>query len=84
MKKKHLATLELIFSRPTPAGVKWREAVSMMKHLGAEVEERAGSRVAFYLKGAILLQHKPHPSPDMDKGAVASMKDFLDNLGIRP
>lgn len=84
MKRKHRKTLELLFTRPVSGNVKWKDAVSLLESLGAEVVEREGSRVAFILNGAILHQHKPHPSPDMDKGAVAAMRDFLSGLGIKP
>lgn len=49
MKAKHRKTLDLIFSRPTPAGVKWLDAMAMMQELGAVIEEREGSRVAVFL-----------------------------------
>ena len=55
-----------------------------MEALGAEIFEREGSRIAFILDGAILHQHKPHPSLDMDKGAVVAMRDFLRTLGYKP
>jgi len=84
MKRKQAKTLELLFSRPVSGNVKWKDAVSLMEALGAETFEREGSRVAFILDGAILHQHKPHPSPNMDKGAVAAMRDFLKGLGYKP
>lgn len=84
MKRQHNDTLRLLFKRPVSANVKWREAISLLEALGAEIEERSGSRVAIVLKGKILHQHRPHPSPDMDKGAVAAMRDFLTGLGIKP
>lgn len=76
MKAKHRKTLELIFSRPTPAGVKWNDAVALFVELGAEITEREGSRVA--------VMHRPHPSPDMDKGAVASIRRWLEENGVKP
>lgn len=84
MKRKHQKTLELIFKRPVSGSVKWRDAASMLEAMGAEIEEREGSRVAVILDGAILHQHKPHPSPDMDKGAVNSLRIFLEGLGYKP
>lgn len=77
MNEKARQTLDLIFKRPVSGNVKWSAARAMMEQLGAEIEERAGSRVAFVLNGAVMVQHKPHPSPDMDKGAVAAMREFL-------
>ncbi|WP_150695760.1 type II toxin-antitoxin system HicA family toxin [Pandoraea terrae] len=83
MKAKHRKTLELIFSRPTPAGVKWPDARALFLELGAELEEREGSRVAVFLFGQVKVLHRPHPSPDMDKGAVASIRGWLEENGVR-
>src|SRR3546814_16102362 len=35
-------TLELIFSRPTPTGVKWNDAAALLTELGAEITEQIG------------------------------------------
>jgi len=75
---KHKKTLDLIFSRPTPASVKWEDAVGLLKALGAEISEREGSRVAFYLFGQISVMHRPHPTPELDKGAAAALRRWLE------
>lgn len=74
MKARHEKSLEHLFSRPTPAGVKWADAVALMREMGAGIEEREGSRVAIFLFGQVKVMHRPHPSPDLDKGAVASLR----------
>ncbi len=84
MKSKHRRTLELIFSRPTPAGVKWADTTTLLVELGAEITEREGSRVAVFLFEQIKVMHRPHPSPDMDKGAVASLRKWLEENGVKP
>lgn len=77
MKRKHQKTLELIFSRPTSGNVKWKDIEALFKALGAEVSEREGSRVEVFLFGEVRVFHRPHPSPDTDKGAVASVREWL-------
>ena len=84
MKRKHRKTLQAIFARPVSANIQWGDAVSLMTALGAEVVEREGSRVVFILAGRINVQHRPHPNPSMDKGAVADLRDFLKSCGIEP
>mgnify|MGYP002152326092 FL=1 len=84
MKRKHQQTLESVFARPPSANIQWRQVVSMMQALGAEVAERRGSRVAFILGGKVNIQHRPHPDPSLDKGAVADLRDFLESCGIKP
>jgi len=84
MKKSHQKTLELIFSRPVPAGVKWRDIESLLVALGAEMEEREGSRVAFVWNDQVKVFHRPHPSPDTDRGAVVSVKKWLEEHKVTP
>lgn len=84
MKAKHKKTLDLLFSRPTPAGVKWPEVVGLLQDLGAELEEREGSRVAVVLFNQVKVMHRPHPNPDIDKGAVASLRKWLEDNGVSP
>ena len=84
MKKKHQPTLEKIFSRPVSANIKWSDIESMLIELGAVMVERAGSRVAIKLFGQVQVFHRPHPPPDTDKGAVASIRDWLKRNGVKP
>ena len=84
MKKKHLKLLQLIFKRPISANVQWREVESFLKEQGAVIKERGGSRVAIRIGDHVLHHHRPHPSPNMDKGAVAALRDYLENCGIMP
>jgi hypothetical protein len=85
MKHKHAKTLALIFHQPVSANVKFCEAVSLRVELGAAVEtNREGSRVGVVLFGEVHVLHKPHPSPNMDKGAVAALRDWLEQKGVTP
>ncbi|WP_139233041.1 type II toxin-antitoxin system HicA family toxin [Halomonas korlensis] len=68
---------------PSIAFRRWGDIESLFKALGAEVEEREGSRVAV-LFGEARVFHRPHPSPDTDKGAVASIRKGLDENGVTP
>ncbi len=84
MKRKHLKTLELIFSRPVSADVRWCEVEALLLELGARIEEREGSRVLVRLFDERRVFHRPHPSPMTDKGAVASLRDWLNDNGVKP
>jgi hypothetical protein len=84
MKRKHHATLSLIFARPASANVKWRDIESLLIALGAAIEEAEGSRVTVRLFDAVRVFHRPHPSPDTDKGAVASVRKWLEDNGVTP
>ena len=84
MKRRHQRTLELIFSRPVSGTLPWRDVEALFVELGAEVSGRAGSRVAVVLFGEVRVFHRPHPSPDTDKGAVASIRKWFEEHGVTP
>ena len=84
MKKKQLRVLELIFSRPVSGNIKWNDIESLLKALGADISEREGSRVGIKLFGEVQVFHRPHPSPDTDKGAVSSVRNWLEKNGATP
>ncbi|MDT8376418.1 MAG: type II toxin-antitoxin system HicA family toxin [Mariprofundaceae bacterium] len=84
MKRKHQKTLELIYKRPVSGNVQWKDVIALLTAIGAELEEAEGSRVLITLGDKVAVQHRPHPSPSMDKGAVASMREFLSMCGHRP
>ncbi len=84
MKKKHIKTLELIFKRPSSGNIHWVDIESLFTALGADVSERAGSRVAVVLFNEVRIFHRPHPSPSTDKGAIASIRKWLESNEVEP
>ncbi|HRQ38281.1 MAG TPA: type II toxin-antitoxin system HicA family toxin [Chloroflexota bacterium] len=84
MKRKHKKTLELIFARPTSGNIKWADIEALFIELGAELSQREGSRIGVRLFGERRVFHRPHPSPDTDKGAVASIRQWLKDNGVEP
>jgi hypothetical protein len=84
LKRRHQRTLEAIFAHATSAHFQWRDIEGPFKELGAEISEREGSRVAVVLFGEVLTFHRPHPSPDTDKGAVTSIRKWLEQHGVLP
>ncbi|WP_447877749.1 type II toxin-antitoxin system HicA family toxin [Serratia fonticola] len=67
---------------PPPSGIKWKSIESLIVALGGEVKQGNGSRVRFLLQGSLARFHRPHPSPDTDKGAVVSLREWLESLGV--
>ncbi len=85
MKAKYRKTLKAVFAHPISANIRWREIEGLFQALGAEIEEREGSRVAVIFPNQPPgVFHRPHPSPNADKGAVAAVRDWLENMGIKP
>ena len=84
MNKKHLRTLKLIFTNPSPANISWKDIEALFKNLKAEITEGRGSRVRIALKDRRAVFHRPHPNKETDKGAVKSVRRFLENIGVKP
>jgi hypothetical protein len=84
VKRKHQRTLEAVFARPVSGTIRWADIESVFLALGAEIEEREGSRVAIIWNGQVQVFHRPHPGPETDKGAVASIRKWLDANGAKP
>jgi len=84
MNRKHERTLEAIFKVPVQSGVVWKDCEKLLKTLGAEISEGAGSRVRIVLNGVKATFHRPHPRKETDKGALNSLRKFLENAGIKP
>lgn len=82
MKAKHLKTLKTIYQHPVSGNIKWKDIEALFLSLGAEIEEREGSRVAVFLFNEVYVFHRPHPSPNTDKGAVASIRNWLKRNGV--
>ena len=81
---KHRRTLRHVYTQPVLAGIRWRDAVSLLGALGATVSERAGSRVAVKLNDRVAVFHRPHPRPEMHRAAVRDPRRFLESAGVEP
>ena len=77
MKNKHQKILQNIFKTPVPSNILWKDIENMLLGLGAEITEGNGSRVRIYLNGVRAVFHRPHPQKETDKGAIASVRKFL-------
>ena len=84
MKRKHERTLESIFKRPVSGNIKWTDIVALFRELGAEIEEREGSRISVFIFNRVHVFHRPHPSPNTNKGVVARIRKLLEENGVRP
>ena len=82
MRAKHKKVLEAIFSDPVRSNIIWKDVENLLEHLGADIEEGAGSRVCIELNVIIAVFHRPHPRKETDKGAVKSLRKYLIEAGV--
>jgi len=83
MSSKNDKTLENIFKKPTPSNIPWMDIENLLISLGAVISEGSGSRVRVKLNNERAVFHRPHPEKETDKGAVNSVKRFLENAGVK-
>jgi hypothetical protein len=84
LNSRQQATLDAIFSRPTRSDVRWSDAQSLLMALEVELSKGRGSRVRLHYAGLVLVLHRPHPRPEMVKGAVEDLREFLSMAKLGP
>lgn len=84
MDSKHQKTLEAIFEKLERANILWRDVEALLIALGAEITDGNGSRRRVALNGVRAVFHRPHPRKETDKGAVKSVRRFLEAAGVKP
>jgi hypothetical protein len=92
----HSDTHSRIFQKPILSNITYTDAMSLLRYLGADVDEsRAGSRVAVSIENKnmadkvafpkrVMNLHKPHPGKQLKKYQVEDIRDFLKNAGYEP
>ncbi|MEW5790755.1 MAG: type II toxin-antitoxin system HicA family toxin [Pseudomonadota bacterium] len=84
MNARHQKTLQAIFDQPVRVNVAWSDIEALLRACGAEITEGNGSRVRIALHGVRAVFHRPHPHKEADKGALVSMRRFLEEAGVTP
>ena len=75
--------MELVLKDPVQANILWSDIEGLFLALGGKISEGAGSRVRVKLNGSRAVFHRPHPQKTTDKGAVNSVRRFLENAGVQ-
>lgn len=84
MDARHQRTLDAIFEKPERAHIAWRDIEALFTFLGADISEGRGLRVRVALNGVRAVFHRPHPQKETNKGAVKSVRRFLESAGVTP
>ncbi len=61
----------------------WSDLVTLLKQLGYEKEEMAGSRIRFYhqKRQHMIRLHKPHPANEIKGGALRDIRNQFEQEG---
>jgi hypothetical protein len=84
MNHKHRHTLKAIFERPTLPNITFQDIESLFKALGAEIQEREGSRVRISLDEEQWRCHRPHPGKEAKRYQVEEARALLERIGVIP
>ena len=84
MKTKHSRTLQRMFTKPTPSGIRWADVIAMLGANGVEVSERSGSRVLLKKGADRIVVHRPHPEPETGRATVRDIVAFLRAVRVQP
>jgi len=84
MNGTHRKTLAAVFADPVSATLEWRRIEALLVAVGCRVIEGTGSRVRFEKDGHIATFHRPHPAKEAKPYQVRDVRQYLENLGVRP
>ncbi len=82
MNHKHRKVLHALFAHPVSANIAPHAVDSVLKELGADMEERSGGRYAVRLNGHFTEFHHDHHSLTPDH--VRKVRKFLEEAGVDP
>lgn len=83
MNSKHKKIYKEIYSDPILSTLSWDDIETLFVALGANITEGSGSRARVELNGVRAVFHRPHPDNNTDKGAIKSVRKFLENAGVK-
>jgi hypothetical protein len=84
MSRHHANLIRSIFHDPPSANLHWRDAESLLKHVGASLEPISGARIRVKLNHMEDVLHRPHHSNVLDTSAVLHLRGFLARSGVTP
>ena len=73
----------MIYKKPIQADIPWSDIEGLFIALGGKISEGSGSRVRVKLNNVRAVFHRPHSQKTTDKGAVNSVRKFLENAGVK-
>jgi len=84
MSHKHQNLLRNLFHDPISGNIHWREVESLLRHVGADIEQMSGARIRVRLNGVEGILHRPHHSNVLDKSGVKHVREYLARARVTP
>lgn len=84
MSHKHQNLLRALFHDPVSGNIHWREVESLLKHVGADIEQLSGARLRVRLNSVEGIIHRPHHSNVLDRSGVKHLREFLARARVTP
>lgn len=82
MNHKHRKVLHALFAHPVSANISSRAVESVLKELGAEIDQRHGGRWGVHLNNHFA--EFPHDAHSLNPALVRQMRKFIETAGIDP
>ena len=84
--RKHLKTLEAIFSHPVKTNIDWKDIAHLFEYLGYSVEitknHHAKVKTEQGQELVVILPHHGHALESKDE--IVKIRHFLDEMGVTP
>lgn len=82
MNHGHRKILHAIFAHPTSGNIDFKDVEHLLADLGAEINNKSGSRVGVSLNGHTVALH--HGGHNLPKDEVLRIRSFLGDAGVSP
>jgi hypothetical protein len=79
----HRKTLEKVLADPINGNIDWSRIEALLRALGCQVAEGAGSVVTFEFNSRKLTVHRPHPGRAALRYRVLAVRDFIQITGAK-
>jgi hypothetical protein len=82
MNHRHRKVLHALFAHPVSHNIAYKDVVSVLEELGAEIDNKSGNRIGVKLNGHnAAFNHAQH---DLPAEEVMQVKKFLTTCGVDP
>lgn len=82
MNHRHRKVLHAMFAHPLPTNIAMKDVEAVLGELGAELDNRHGSRVGVSLGGHMVVVRNVHRA--LPKDEIVQLRKFLQTCGIDP